>query len=72
MACDPELVLGDEPTASLDPENAGDAMDLIQEVCRERGAALLCVSHDPSLEARFERRMTLHELSRSPAVGAGA
>ena len=72
LACDPELVLGDEPTASLDPENAGDAMDLIQEVCRERGAALLCVSHDPSLEARFERRMTLHELSRSPAVGAGA
>ncbi len=55
VACDPALVLADEPTASLDPENAGAAMDLIQETCRGRGAALLCVSHDPGMAARFGR-----------------
>ncbi|MHC5002606.1 MAG: ABC transporter ATP-binding protein [Planctomycetota bacterium] len=59
MACDPVLVLADEPTASLDPENAAVAMDLIQRSCREREAALLCVSHDPALDERFERRETL-------------
>jgi ABC-type lipoprotein export system ATPase subunit len=71
LACDPELVLADEPTASLDPENAGEAMDLIQEVCRERGAALLCVSHDPSLASRFDRRVSLAELNRAAAATTG-
>ncbi len=63
VACDPVLVLADEPTASLDPENARAAMDLIQGICREKGAALLCVSHDPSMHARFERREQLDELA---------
>ncbi|HEX2838261.1 MAG TPA: ABC transporter ATP-binding protein [Phycisphaerales bacterium] len=59
MVCDPVLVLADEPTASLDPTNARAAMDLIQEVCREKHAALLCVSHDPAMASRFERRESL-------------
>lgn len=63
VACRPRLVLADEPTASLDPENALGAMDLIQTACRESGAALLCVSHDPSMAARFERRASLDELA---------
>ncbi|MEZ6234479.1 MAG: ABC transporter ATP-binding protein [Phycisphaerales bacterium] len=63
MACDPVLVLADEPTASLDPENAVGAMDLIQGICREKNAALLCVSHDPAMAERFERRMTLDALA---------
>jgi putative ABC transport system ATP-binding protein len=63
LACDPVLVLADEPTASLDPENTAGAMDLIQVACREKGAALLCVSHDPAMTARFERRASLTELA---------
>lgn len=63
VACSPELVLADEPTASLDPENAAVAMDLIQRACREKGAALLCVSHDPAMAARFERRERLEGLA---------
>lgn len=59
VACRPTLVLADEPTASLDPENAIGAMDLIQETCRERGAALLCTSHDPAMRDRFERVMPI-------------
>lgn len=55
VACRPALVLADEPTASLDPENAGAALDLIQRACRDVGAALLCVSHDPALAPRFDR-----------------
>ncbi len=62
LACSPTLVLADEPTASLDPENAEIAMDLIQNACRERGAALLCVSHDPAMVQRFARRERLDDL----------
>jgi len=63
VACDPVLVLADEPTASLDPENAGEAMDLIQEVCREKKAALLCVSHDPAMKEQFTRRQRLEDMA---------
>jgi putative ABC transport system ATP-binding protein len=65
LACRPALVLADEPTASLDPENAGVAMELVQGVCREQGAALLCVSHDPAMASRFERRESLAALARA-------
>ena len=55
LAPRPALVLADEPTASLDPENAQTAIDLIRESCKEDGAALLCTSHDPSLKDTFQR-----------------
>jgi ABC-type lipoprotein export system ATPase subunit len=55
LAAKPALVLADEPTASLDPENAVAAMDLIQDACCANGAALLCTSHDPAMRARFTR-----------------
>lgn len=71
VACDPVLVLADEPTASLDPENAVVAMDLIQSICREKSAALLCVSHDPSMKDRFERQASLNELAQAAAGAEG-
>ncbi|MGD9689452.1 MAG: ABC transporter ATP-binding protein [Phycisphaerales bacterium] len=72
IACRPAIVLADEPTASLDPENAAGAMDLIQSSCREAGAALLCVSHDPSMRERFEHRAPLGpvELARAGSPAA--
>ncbi|MEX2217506.1 MAG: ATP-binding cassette domain-containing protein [Phycisphaerales bacterium] len=63
VAAGPVLVLADEPTASLDPENAAGAMDLIQSACRETGAALVCTSHDPAMRERFEVRASLGELA---------
>lgn len=62
VVCEPELVLADEPTASLDPDNAETAMDLIQKACADRHAALLCVSHDRSLDTRFARTANFAEL----------
>lgn len=68
VACDPILVLADEPTASLDPENAGAAMDLIQQTCRERNAALLCTSHDPAMTTRFSNHLKLSTPFRTPVI----
>jgi putative spermidine/putrescine transport system ATP-binding protein len=67
LAARPALVLADEPTASLDPENTATAMDLIQSACRADGAALLCTSHDPTLRARFARVESI-----DPFVAGGA
>lgn len=63
LACGPALVLADEPTASLDPDRADTAMDIIQTACRAHGASLLCVSHDPAMASRFPRRASLDELA---------
>lgn len=43
---EPSLVLADEPTASLDKERGRQVMELFQNAARERGAAVLVVTHD--------------------------
>ena len=72
LACRPALVLADEPTASLDPENSVNAVRVLRDACREQGAALLVVSHDPSLESHFARRERLEKLAPSAETGAAA
>lgn len=64
VAARPTLVLADEPTASLDPENADAAIELIKNACAEAGAALLCVSHDPAASGHFDRVEDLASLAR--------
>ncbi len=64
LVCKPALVLADEPTASLDPENARVAIALLREHCLAEGAALLVVSHDPSLVPLFARVEQLALLAR--------
>ncbi len=51
----PELILADEPTASLDEHAASEALDLLQQNCKERNTVLIVASHDPLLNGRFER-----------------
>jgi ABC-type lipoprotein export system ATPase subunit len=71
LAARPTLVLADEPTASLDPENALNAVRVLRDACRDEGAALLVVSHDPTLEAHFARRERLDQLTRTANSAAG-
>ena len=61
----PELVIADEPTGNLDPEHAARAMDLIRELCREKKASLLVVSHDKELISTFERVDDLSEVNKT-------
>jgi putative ABC transport system ATP-binding protein len=67
LANHPELVLADEPTGNLDQRHAHAALDLIREVCRESGAALLLVSHDRDVLATFEDVRQLSEINRATA-----
>lgn len=51
----PKLVLADEATGNLDPENKTHILDLLFESLAERDATLLAVTHDHDLLARFDR-----------------
>jgi phosphonate transport system ATP-binding protein len=54
---DPELLLVDEPTASLDPKTSRQIMRLINELCEERGLAAIINIHDVMLAQMFSRRV---------------
>jgi putative ABC transport system ATP-binding protein len=55
----PEVVLADEPTASLDPDNREIIADLLLDLVRENGATLIVVSHEVRLLARLDRQLEL-------------
>lgn len=61
MLLRPQLLLADEPTGSLDEENADRIADLMLEMQQQEGSMMLCVTHSPALAARFQRTMVLHE-----------
>jgi phosphonate transport system ATP-binding protein len=53
----PELLLVDEPTASLDPKTSRQIMRLLSELCAERGLAAVINIHDVKLAQRFVQRV---------------
>ncbi|WMS42653.1 phosphonate ABC transporter ATP-binding protein [Acuticoccus sp. MNP-M23] len=54
---DPELLLVDEPTASLDPKTSRQIMRLILEICEERGLPAIINIHDVVLAQDFTQRL---------------
>ncbi len=53
----PDILLVDEPTASLDPKTSRQIMRLITEVCAERGLAAIINIHDVALAQMFAQRI---------------
>lgn len=54
---DPDLLLVDEPTASLDPKTSRQIMRLITEICAERGLPAVINIHDVALAQAFVKRI---------------
>jgi ABC-type lipoprotein export system ATPase subunit len=59
----PGLVLADEPTASLDDQNAAAAVELLLQSCRH--STLIVASHDARVIGQFERVVSLAQLASS-------
>lgn len=70
LANRPKLVLADEPTGNLDRQRAAESITLIRQVCQENGAALVIVSHDPEILARFDDRREFSDINRLMAPGS--
>lgn len=49
LACNPALIVADEPTASLDSETANEILELFHDLKKERKTSLLLITHDPTI-----------------------
>ncbi len=57
---EPKLLLADEPTSSLDDENAAKVADLLAHLSKEYNAALIIVTHDQRLKDKFSNQLNLN------------
>ncbi len=57
LACQPDLLIADEPTTALDVTVQAEILDLMRDLCVARGTAILMISHDLGLVANMCRRV---------------
>ena len=61
MVNQPALILADEPTGNLDSASGERILEALEQMRRETGTTLVVVSHDPSVAARADRVLQLHD-----------
>ena len=61
LVIEPALILADEPTGSLDEDNAAGVLELLVGAVRRRGATLVLVTHDPVSASRADRRYRMRD-----------
>ena len=61
LAKDPRILFADEPTSALDGENGQVVIRLLRRAATEHGAAVICVTHDPRLEAWADRVIQIED-----------
>jgi len=70
MIAKPRLLLADEPTGNLDQETGAVVVELMFDLARKQGTAVVLITHDPALAARADRvfTMTAGELVETRSV----
>ena len=59
LACNPQVLIADEPTTALDVTVQAEIIELMRNLCAERGTAILMISHDLGLVANVCRRVAV-------------
>ncbi len=58
---EPRLILADEPTGNLDRSTGAQLLDLLFDIVRDNGRAMVIVTHDPAVAERCDRRLRLQD-----------
>ena len=70
LACQPKLLLADEPTTALDVTVRGQILDLIADLQKQSGMAVLMITHDLNLVRKFADRVVIMENGHIVEQGA--
>jgi peptide/nickel transport system ATP-binding protein len=69
FACEPTLVVADEPTTALDVSLQAQVIEVLKRMCRERGSAVLLITHDMGVIAETADRVAVMYAGRLVEVG---
>ena len=69
LACQPKLLLADEPTTALDVSLRGQILNLLADLQQKNGMAVLLITHDLNLVRRFADRVAVMEAGRIVETG---
>ena len=72
LACNPQLLIADEPTTGLDVTTQKAVMDLVVELTRQRGMSTILITHDLGLAAAYCDRVVVMEKGRVVETAASA
>ncbi len=61
LACEPRLILADEPTGNLDSARSREIIKLLRSISHEHGAVVVLVTHDVEIAALADRHYTLRD-----------
>ncbi|NBB97051.1 MAG: ATP-binding cassette domain-containing protein [Alphaproteobacteria bacterium] len=69
LAAEPELVIADEPTTALDVSVQAQIIDVLKEICAERGASVMLITHDMGVIAETADRVAVLYAGRVAEIG---
>lgn len=69
LACEPMLLIADEPTASLDARSQAEIIDLLKQLRAETGLTVLLISHSPEVQASLADRVVILKEGRILETG---
>jgi peptide/nickel transport system ATP-binding protein len=70
FCCEPRVVIADEPTTALDVSVQAQVIDLLKRMCRERGTAVMLVTHDMGVIAEAADRVAVMYAGRVVETGS--
>ncbi len=72
LACDPKLIIADEPTTALDVTIQAQILELMQSLTRRLGVALIIITHNLGVVARYASRVNVMYAGRIVESGSAA
>lgn len=70
LSCDPELIIADEPTTALDVSVQDQILQLLRQLCKERGVGCILVTHDMGVIANTTDRVAVMYMGEIVEVGS--
>jgi oligopeptide/dipeptide ABC transporter ATP-binding protein len=72
VSCQPQLIIADEPTTALDVTIQAQILELLQDLCRRLGVALIIITHNLGVVARYADRVNVMYAGRIVEHGSAA